>query len=72
MSPEMWAELAFVAAASVSASTRPAGFDASPFGFSVVLLLPLLPHPARRAAVRTRARAEARIVRVSLSNTIAR
>ena len=45
--PETCAELAFVAAAFASASTRPAGFDASPFGFAVVLLLPLLPQPAR-------------------------
>ena len=67
----MWAELALVAAASASLSTRPAGFDASPFDFAVVLL-PLLPQPARKAAVRTRARAEARIAGASLSNTIAR
>ncbi len=68
MLPETCAELALVAAAFASASTRTGGFDASSFAFAVV---PLLPHPARSAAVRTRARAVARIVAASLSNTIA-
>ena len=68
MLPETCAELALVAAAFASASTRTGGFDASPFAFAVV---PLLPHPARSAAVRTRPRAVARIVAASLSNTIA-
>src|SRR4051794_40913176 len=67
--PETCAELAPVAATFASASTRAAGLDASPFGFSAS---PPLPQPARNAAVRTRARAEARIVAASLSNTIAR
>ena len=66
--PETWAELALVAAAFASASTRTAGFDASWFG-GAAFVEP--PQPARSTAVTTRARARARIVAASLSNTIA-
>src|SRR3954462_14935163 len=66
--PETCAELALVAAAFASASTPAAGLDAPPSRFQG---WPLLPQPASSAAVRTRARAEARIVAASLSNTIA-
>src|SRR5689334_6043937 len=68
MLPETRAELAPVAAAFASARTLVAGFDASSLAFAVALLPP---HPARSATVRTRAKAEARIVGASLSNTIA-
>src|SRR2546423_14673603 len=63
MLPETCTELALVAAAFASASTRTGAFDASSFAFAVVLLLA---HPARSAAVRTRARAVPRIVAASL------
>src|SRR5213596_2602493 len=66
--PETCAELAFVAAAFASASTRVAGLDASSFSGAARLELP---QPARSTAVRTKARASARIVGSSLSNTIA-
>src|SRR5579884_4367321 len=66
--PDTCADDALVAAVLASASTRAGGFDASEFGFA---LLPWPPQPARSAAARTRARAEARIVAASLSNTIA-
>src|SRR5919106_1485833 len=68
MLPETWAELALVAAALASASTRAAGFDSSPLGLADS---PLLPQPARSTAVRTRMRTRARNVAASLSNTIA-
>src|SRR5207302_10713909 len=68
MLPETCAEVAPVAAAFASASTRAAGFDASSFG-GAAFLEP--PQPARKTAVRTRARARGRIVGASLSNTIA-
>src|SRR6188768_2103242 len=58
MLPETCAELAFVAAAFVSASTRAAGFDSSPF--DLVDLPLLLPQPARSTAVTTRPRKRAR------------
>src|SRR5918996_3407661 len=57
MLPETWAELALVAAAFASASTRAAGFDSSPLDFADLLLLPQL---ATRAAARTRVRTRAR------------
>src|SRR4051812_216801 len=67
--PETRAEVALVAAAFASARIWGAGFDASSLGCADS---PLLPHPERSAAVRRRrARAEARIVGASLSNTIA-
>src|SRR6476659_11429806 len=63
MFPETCAELALVAAAFASASTWPGDFDASSFALAVV---PLLPHPARSAAVTTRAGTVARIVAARL------